>query len=97
MILSTLAPFLLLSFVAADGVHRMKLKKIPLTNSNPSLEVAYLAEKYGAYGRSQTPLMGLGGSGRNVRLGRPSGQEDDGLFWTQEQLKDGHHVPLSSR
>jgi saccharopepsin len=95
MILATLAPLLLLPFVAADGVHRMKLKKLPLTASNPSLEAAYLAEKYGAIGQSQTPLMGSGGSGRNVRLGRP-GQKDDGLFWTQDEVKDGHGVPLSS-
>jgi len=95
MILSTLASLLLLPFVAADGVHRMKLKKIPLTASNPSLEAAYLAEKYGAFGQAQTPLMGSGGSGRNVRLGRP-GQKDDGLFWIQEELKDGHGVPLSN-
>jgi len=95
MILSTLAPLLLLPFVAADGVHRMKLKKLPLTASNPSLEAAYLAEKYGAIGQSQTPLMGSGGSGRNVRLGRP-GQKDDGLFWTQDEVKDGHGVPLSN-
>jgi saccharopepsin len=73
----------------------MKLKKLPLTASNPSLEAAYLAEKYGAIGQSQTPLMGSGGSGRNVRLGRP-GQKDDGLFWTQDEVKDGHGVPLSN-
>jgi saccharopepsin len=95
MILSTLAPLLLLPFVAGDGVHRMKLKKVPLTASNPSLEAAYLAEKYSGLGRSQTPLMGSGGSGRNVRLGRPS-QKNDGLFWTQEQVMGGHSAPLSS-
>jgi len=95
MILTTFAPLLLLPFVAANGVHRMKLKKLPPTASNPSLETAYLAEKYGAVGQSQTPLIGTGGSGRNVRLGRPF-KEDDGLFWTQEELKGGHGVPLSS-
>lgn len=35
-----------------------------------------------------------GGNGRNVRLARPT--EDDGLFWTQDELKGGHNVPLSS-
>jgi saccharopepsin len=96
MILSTLAPLLLLPFAAAaDGVHRLKLKKLPPTSSNPDLESAYLAEKYGV-AQSQTPLMGSGGSGRKVRLGRP-GQDEDELFWTQELLtKGGHGVPLSS-
>ncbi|KIM90839.1 hypothetical protein PILCRDRAFT_811328 [Piloderma croceum F 1598] len=95
MILSAFAPLLLLPFVAANGVHRLKLKKLPPAASNPSLEAAYLAEKYGAVAQSQTPLMGTGGSGRNVRLGRPC-KEDDGLFWTQEDLKGGHGVPLSN-
>lgn len=96
MILSTLAPLLLLlPCVAADGVHRLKLKKLPPTSSDPALESAYLAEKYGS-AQSQTRLMGSGGSGRKVRLGRP-GQGDDELFWTQESLsKGGHGVPLSS-
>ena len=93
MIFSTLAPLLLLPFAAADGVHRMKLKKLPLVSANPSLEAAYLAEKYGAVGQQQTPLIGSGGSGR--KLGRPC-KQDDGLFWTQEVLKGGHGVPLSS-
>jgi saccharopepsin len=96
MILSTLAPLLLLlPCVAADGVHRLKLKKLPPTSSDPALESAYLAEKYGS-AQSQTRLMGSGGSGRKVRLGRP-GQGDDELFWTQESLsKGGHGVPLNN-
>jgi saccharopepsin len=93
MILSTSVLLLLLPFVNANGVHRLKLKKLSPTPSNPALEAAYLAEKYGAV--RQTPLMGSGGSGRSVRLGRPC-KEDDGLFWTQEELKGGHGVPLSS-
>lgn len=94
MIFSKLTPFLLLPFVAAE-VHRLKLKKLPTTASqNPELEVAYLAEKYGA-SVAQSPLMGAGGIGRQVRTGR-QGKEDDGLFWTQEQLKGGHGVPLTN-
>ena len=87
---------LLLPFVAAD-VHKLKLKKLQPTVQNPALETAYLAEKYGAYG--QVPMMGAGGSGRNIRLTRPShnelGQE---LVWTQEEFNvdGGHSVPLSS-
>lgn len=95
MILSRLAPILLLPFVAAEGVHKLKLKKLPPTSSNPALESAYLSEKYGG-SQFQTPLMGSGGSGRKVRIARP-GQDDDELFWTQDLLsKGGHGVPLSS-
>lgn len=93
-----LAPLLLLPYAAADGIHRLKLKKLPSTSSNPALESAYLAEKYGGRATSQyqTPLMGSGGSGRKVRIGRP-GQDNDDLFWTQDMLtKGGHGVPLSS-
>lgn len=90
MILSALAPLLLLPFVTAD-VHKLKLKKLPPGPRNNVLESAYLAEKYGG----QTPIMGAGGVGRNVRVARP---EDD-LLWTQEELlaNGGHGVPLSSR
>lgn len=99
MIFSTsLVPLLLLPFVAADGIHRMKLKKIPRTSRDPAFESAYLAEKYGAQQsvQPQTPFVGSGGSGRNVRVGRP-GKDDDDLFWTQEIAKQGGHgVPLSS-
>ena len=80
---------LLLPFVVAD-VHRLKLKKFSPTNADPTLETAYLSEKYGG----QTPIMGAGGVGRNVRLSRP--HEEDGLYWTQDELKGGHNVPLSS-
>jgi len=76
-------------------VHKLKLKKLPPTTSNPALESAYLSEKYGG-SQFQTPLMGSGGSGRKVRIGRP-GQDDDELFWTQDLLnKGGHGVPLSN-
>ena len=86
---------LLLPFVAAD-VHKLKLKKLAPASSNPALESAYLAEKYG--GSSQVPLMGSG-IGRNVRLSRPSVQDGEELFWTQDEfnLEGGHNVPLSSK
>lgn len=77
----------LLPFVAADGLHRLPLKKMPSTASNPSMEAAYLAEKYGGV-QAQVPLMGAGGSGRRVP------QSD--LFRTQEEINGGHNVPLSS-
>lgn len=101
MILSKLSPFLLLPLVAAEGVHRLKLQKFPrsVNDINGHLESAYLAEKYG--GRlpqsvGQVPLAGSGGYGRKMRIGRP-GQEDDGLFWTQEVANGGHSVPLTSK
>ncbi|RPD67163.1 endopeptidase [Lentinus tigrinus ALCF2SS1-6] len=94
MLLSRLAPLVLLPFVAAEGVHKLKLKKLPPAASNPALESAYLAEKYG--GRSQVP-MGTG-IGRNVRLSRPSVQDGEELFWTQDEftVDGGHNVPLSN-
>ncbi|EMD40732.1 hypothetical protein CERSUDRAFT_44393 [Gelatoporia subvermispora B] len=94
--LASVVPLLLLPLVAADGVHRLKLHKVPPTTSNPALESAYLAEKYG--GQAQSPLMGAGGYGRNVRLGRPTHQDGEELFWTQEDLvtEGGHTVPLSN-
>ncbi|KAH8105845.1 endopeptidase [Cristinia sonorae] len=97
MFLSRLAPLLILPFVAAEGVHKLKLKKLSSAASNPALESAYLAEKYGG-GQSQTPMMGLGGTGRNVRLGRPAHYEGEELFWTQNDFNanGGHNVPLSN-
>ncbi|OBZ70430.1 putative vacuolar protease A [Grifola frondosa] len=82
---------------AADGVHRLKLKKVAPVASNPALESAYLAEKYGG-GVSQMPLMGSGGLGRNVRVSRPTHKDGEELFWTQEDLisQGGHNVPLSN-
>ncbi|KAF8147604.1 endopeptidase [Mycena galopus ATCC 62051] len=58
------------------------------------LEAAYLAGKYGVPLQPQVPLMGAGGSGS--RVDRPTRMGDDNLFWTQEQLKGGHYVPLSN-
>lgn len=97
MILSRLAPLFLIPLVAAEGVHRLKLKKIPPATSDPALESLYLSQKYG--GQYQTPMMGAGGVGRNVRLGRPTHQDGEELFWTQDGLKTegGHNVPLSSK
>jgi saccharopepsin len=103
MILTKLTPLLLLlPFAAADGIHRMKLKKLPaIAHQDPELAVAHLAQKYG----SQLPLAGAGGLGRKVRPGsiinsdRPRGGDD--LFWTQSQhelaTKAGHGVPLTSQ
>ncbi|KAF7352759.1 Aspartic peptidase A1 [Mycena venus] len=84
----------LLPLVITARVHKLKLNKLPAVNDNPELEAAYLAEKYGAPLQPQVPLMGAGGSGR--RVDRPAHMGDDDLFWTQEQLKGGHGVPLSN-
>ena len=94
MLLSRLAPLVLLPFVAADGVHKLRLKKVAPAATNPALESAYLAEKYG--GGSQMPLGP--GIGRNVRLSRPAVQDGEELFWTQDEFatEGGHNVPLSS-
>ena len=96
MLLSRLAPLVLLPFAAANGVHKLKLKKLPPASSNPAMESAYLAEKYG--GRSQVPLMGSG-IGRDVRISRPSVHDGEELFWIQDEfnLEGGHNVPLSSK
>ena len=86
----------LLPFVAASRLHKLKLHKVSPTNllaaHNPELEAAYLAEKYGAPSPIQMPLLGLGGEGR---VERPS-DGNEPLFWTQEELKGGHTVPLTS-
>jgi len=94
MILSAITPFLLglLPLTAAGGVHKLKLHKIPQVANSPALETAYLAEKYGA--QSQTPLFGVGGAGRNIA--RPDSKDGESLYWTQEDLKGGHNVPLSN-
>ncbi|KAK0491075.1 aspartic peptidase A1 [Armillaria novae-zelandiae] len=93
MILSTLLA--LLPIVSAtDGVHRLKLKKLPPTVNNPELESLYLAEKYGVPVHPQMPLMGAGGAGRRVDSA-PS-QKDGELFWTQEMINGGHGVPLTN-
>jgi saccharopepsin len=76
-------------------VHKLKLQKIPSAASNPELESAYLAEKYGAPQQVQFPLMGAGGSGRRVER-PPTNSLGEPLFWTQEQLKGGHGVPLTN-
>ncbi|KAI1795232.1 endopeptidase [Ganoderma leucocontextum] len=96
MLLSRLAPLILLPFAAAaNGVHKLKLTKLPPASSNPAMESAYLAEKYG--GRNQVPLMGSG-IGRDVRLSRPSVHDGEELFWTQDEftVEGGHNVPLSN-
>ena len=100
MIFSKLSPFLFLPLVAAEGVYKLKLQKFPrsVNDINGHLESAYLAEKYGGQlpqSIGQTPLVGSGGYGRRMRIGRP-GKEDDGLFWTQEVVNGGHSIPLTS-
>ena len=92
MLLSAVAPFLLIPYVAAAGVHKLKLKKLDTALDNPSLESAYLAEKYGAQAPAQLPLFGSGGQGRRV----DSRPHHDDLYRTQEDIKGGHHVPLTS-
>lgn len=84
----------LVPVVAAAGVHKLKLQKLSSAASNPELESAYLAEKYGAPPSTQFPIMGAGGSGRRVQ--HPSMKDGEQLFWTQEQIKGGHGVPLTS-
>ncbi|KAF9534288.1 aspartic peptidase domain-containing protein [Crepidotus variabilis] len=79
----------LLPFVAGS-VHKLKLQKLPAAQNNPQLESAYLAEKYGA-APQQLPLMGAGGAGRKFK-----NEKDENMFWTQEQLKGGHSVPLTN-
>ncbi|PPQ75132.1 hypothetical protein CVT26_012093 [Gymnopilus dilepis] len=89
-----LSPLFLALLPLVAAVHRLKLHKLPPAISNPELESAYLAEKYGAPAQAQLPLMGAGGAGRRVR--RPSMKDGEPLFWTQEELKGGHGVPLTN-
>jgi hypothetical protein len=94
MFLPAVAPFLLLPYVAAAGVHKLKLKKFNTApvDINPALESAYLAGKYGTQTPGQMPLLGSGGQGR--RLDSRPDRED--LYWTQEVSNGGHNVPLTS-
>lgn len=95
--LLSLAPVIvgLLPLAAEAKVHKLKLHKLAPATSNPELESAWLAEKYGAPAQVQMPLMGAGGSGR--RVGRPTAKNGETLFWTQEEeIQGGHGVPLSS-
>ncbi|KAH9062721.1 aspartic peptidase A1 [Lactarius vividus] len=93
MLLPAVAPFLLIPYVAAAGVHKLKLKKIDISPVNPSLEGAYLAEKYGALTPAQMPLLGTGGQGRRL----DSLPHRDDLYRTQEDLLNGgHNVPLTN-
>ncbi|CAL1700682.1 unnamed protein product [Somion occarium] len=96
MFLSRLAPLLIIPFVAAEGIHKLKLKKLQPVAQNPILETAYLAEKYG--GAPQLSMIGAGGLGRNVRVTRPSHRNGEELLWTQEEFNvdGGHNVPLTN-
>jgi saccharopepsin len=87
-----LSSLLLAPFVhAADGVHRMKLNKMPRTAPGSAEEAALLAHKYGG----QVPLAGVGGLGR--KLANPPTAGDDQMFWTQDIVANGGHgVPLSN-
>ncbi|TRM67800.1 aspartic peptidase domain-containing protein [Schizophyllum amplum] len=91
MILSSVLLGLLPIAVSAE-VHRLPLKKLPASLGNPDLESLHLAEKYGVLNNDlQSPLFGAGGAGR--RLKNDAGED---LFWTQEQVKGGHGVPLTN-
>ncbi|KIJ43148.1 hypothetical protein M422DRAFT_170318 [Sphaerobolus stellatus SS14] len=75
---------------AVDGVHRMKLEKLPtVPYEDHALAVAHLARKYGA----QKPLAGAAGLGRKFASGRHS--ED--LYWSQskEDMNGRHSLPLN--
>lgn len=90
MLFNCLLP--LLPVVAAAGsVHKLKLKKEPISldRFSPLAAAQELAGKYGD--SKQTPLMGSGGYGRNIRTETPN----DGLYHTQDG-KGTHNVPLSS-
>lgn len=86
-----LVPFLFALLPLSQAkVHRLKLKKLPPAASSPDLEALYLAEKYGLP-QQQKPMMAAS------RINRPaSNQDGEPLFYTQEELKGGHRVPLSS-
>jgi saccharopepsin len=84
----------LLPFACANRIHELSLHKISSVATNPELESAYLADKYGAPQPGQLPLLGAGGLGR--RMKRPTMRDGEQLLWTQEETNGGHPVPLSS-
>jgi saccharopepsin len=92
MVSSLILSLLLLPFAnAADGIHRMKLKKTAQTAPGSAEEAALLAQKYGG----QLPLAGAGGFGR--KFANPPPENTGDLVWTQRVVADGGHgVPLSS-
>lgn len=84
-------PLLLALLPLVSGeIHRLKLQKLPAAVGNPDLESLYLAEKYGAPPQAQKPILNAG------RFSRPSIINGEQTFWTQEDLKGGHKVPLTS-
>ncbi|KAI0373777.1 aspartic peptidase A1 [Pilatotrama ljubarskyi] len=96
MLLSRLTPTLaLLPFVAAAGVHKLRLKKVSPAASNPMLESAFLAEKYG--GHSKMPLGA--GIDHKMRLSRLTVDDGEEPFWARSHdstTQDGHDLPLSN-
>ena len=78
----------LLPFASAS-VHKLKLHKFPDVTPNHQLETAYLAQKYGV--QRQLPIIGSGGAGRRLQL-----ENEEELYWTQEEIQGGHGVPLTS-
>ncbi|EJC98134.1 endopeptidase [Fomitiporia mediterranea MF3/22] len=82
MIPSAFAFILLLPIATASGgVHKLKLHKIPRGNVDPTIESAYLSEKYS--GQPQLPLMGTDGPSHQF------GSIGD------KMTNGGHKVPLS--
>ena len=75
-----------LPFVSA-AIHRLPLQRLPRTIHNPDVESLYLAEKYGA--PQQQSLNA-------PHISRPTTLNGEQLFWTQEDVKEGHRVPLTS-
>ena len=89
----TIASLFLLPFASAE-IQRLKLHKLPQNTDNRVLEVAYLAEKYGAGEQLTADRLDT-----HVQYSRPTHDEEGKqLLWTQEQqiLNGGHGVPLSS-
>jgi saccharopepsin len=83
-----LAALALLPLALAE-THRLKLHKLPATIPNPELESLYLADKYGATVQpEQIPLISS--------PSRPVYKDGQPIYWTQDDLKGGHKVPLSS-
>jgi saccharopepsin len=94
MLSSSLVSFLLLIPFAQAGVHKLKLNKLPPADRNPALESLYLSQKYG--GDAQVSIAGAGGLGRQFASRPSKNEQGEDLFWTQEDLKGGHNVPLSN-
>ncbi|KAJ7141532.1 aspartic peptidase A1 [Mycena filopes] len=81
----------LVPLICAAGLHKLKLTKVTPTINDPALELAYLANKYGAPSQEGQVSLIAGGSGRRLHQG-----SETQAVWSEEQAMGGHKVPLTN-